>query len=387
MRNAILLALLCMRPWPCAGQSAGQNREQQVRELIESLPRYSTWRKMLEHGARGDGIRRPWMDEMREQGVKLGGGVFTSQGLDRHEGASGEPVAMIVSNLPAGSMLRNELELGRRGDGIRKPWMDEMRRHGIKQASAGVRIAWWKDTVRPRLSGLSYFAEYDRPDSRIESTAKLAAIRRDEVDTHLSEVMEHAALTYSVPPTLDEPCRELGISVFDNEWLPEIAAASDIGAATFPDIVREGSLDGVKAALNSGADVNEADDCGRTGLFDASARPEVRLSEILLERGPNPGIRDQDGWTPLLNAAWYDRTAEVALLLERGATVNGADNDGQTALMVAATKGNANVVKALLAAHADLDTKDRSGRTALSLAEANGHKAVVELLRGAGARQ
>ncbi len=44
---------------------------QQVEELMNSLPGKSTFRRMLEHGMRGDGTHYPWMDKMRAENLKL----------------------------------------------------------------------------------------------------------------------------------------------------------------------------------------------------------------------------------------------------------------------------------------------------------------------------
>ena len=75
MSIAAALVLLCACLWPQGQQSAQPTTnaasEQAVRRLMESLPPGSMWRDMLGHGARGGGIRQPWMDEMRSEGIKL----------------------------------------------------------------------------------------------------------------------------------------------------------------------------------------------------------------------------------------------------------------------------------------------------------------------------
>ena len=85
-KQARLLALILASLWIGAGWSRGQgaahqtqhldaSAEEHVRQLIASLPRDSMWRNMLEHDMRGDGIRQPWMNQMRKDGVKLA--IFT----------------------------------------------------------------------------------------------------------------------------------------------------------------------------------------------------------------------------------------------------------------------------------------------------------------------
>lgn len=44
---------------------------QHIRELMKKLPADSLLRQQLVSGARGDGVRHPWMDDMRQEGIKL----------------------------------------------------------------------------------------------------------------------------------------------------------------------------------------------------------------------------------------------------------------------------------------------------------------------------
>ena len=55
----------------------------------------------------------------------------------------------------------------------------------------------------------------------------------------------------------------------------------------------------------------------------------------------------------------------VDLLLARGAQVNVKDNNGVTALMLASRNGRVEVVQALLAKGAEINAKDKDGATAL----------------------
>src|SRR5687767_1755324 len=50
--------------------------------------------------------------------------------------------ANLIDTLPPGGPLREDLRLGRRGDGVKKPWMEEMTLLGMRQVSATVDFAW-----------------------------------------------------------------------------------------------------------------------------------------------------------------------------------------------------------------------------------------------------
>ena len=68
MRLATILFLVSviLRPQaaPPPGQTSSPKAEEEVKQLLSSIPQASEWRKMMENGLRGNGIRHPWMDKM-----------------------------------------------------------------------------------------------------------------------------------------------------------------------------------------------------------------------------------------------------------------------------------------------------------------------------------
>ncbi|KAI5790034.1 hypothetical protein FPQ18DRAFT_411062 [Pyronema domesticum] len=78
------------------------------------------------------------------------------------------------------------------------------------------------------------------------------------------------------------------------------------------------------------------------------------------------------GKTPLFCAAEYGEEAVVRLLIEKGAQVDLKDQDGKTALLCAAQDGEKDVVRVLLEEGAQIDLEDKYGETALDYACANG---------------
>ena len=75
------------------------------------------------------------------------------------------------------------------------------------------------------------------------------------------------------------------------------------------------------------------------------------------------------------------------LLIAKGADVNIKDNNGRTPLHVACLLGHKDAVELLIAKSADISVKDNKEQTALSLAKEQGHEEIVELLRKHGAKE
>jgi len=99
---------------------------------------------------------------------------------------------------------------------------------------------------------------------------------------------------------------------------------------------KDGKAQDVRAQIQQGADLNQAD--------------------------------AEKGNTALLFAAENGKTEAAEVLIEAKANVNLANKKGTTALMYAALAGNLELVQALLAASADTKAKDANGQTALVLA-------------------
>lgn len=90
-----------------------------------------------------------------------------------------------------------------------------------------------------------------------------------------------------------------------------------------------------------------------------------------------------DGFTAVILASFYGQTKVVDLLIAKGADVNVMDNDGETALMKAASRDKPDVVKALLKGKANINAKNKDGKTALSIAIDKGNESIISLIKAA----
>ena len=106
-------------------------------------------------------------------------------------------------------------------------------------------------------------------------------------------------------------------------------AGADLLAAA-----REGSEQGVRAALAAGADVNARDEDGVTALMHAAyAGNDPAVLKTLVASRAAVNLRDNNGRTALMRAADGGNVEALTILSAAGAFVNAGDGGGVTALM------------------------------------------------------
>ena len=91
--------------------------------------------------------------------------------------------------------------------------------------------------------------------------------------------------------------------------------------------------DGVRDALDAGADVEARSLLGRTPLmFAAGANRNPEVVQALLDAGADVEARNEYGWTPLMFAAEYNENPEVVqALLDAGADATAKNGEKETA--------------------------------------------------------
>ena len=159
------------------------------------------------------------------------------------------------------------------------------------------------------------------------------------------------------------------------------------GARALPlvDAARNADVDGVRALLQKGADVNTAEADGTTALHWASHRDDVVSADLLIRAGASVNAANDLGATPLWAASLNGSAAMVRRLLAAGANPNAALLLGETPVMVASRSGNPDVVEQLLAKGANVNARAARGQTALMWAVAQRHPDVVKVLLAHGA--
>ncbi|KAG1700348.1 hypothetical protein DVH05_012149 [Phytophthora capsici] len=182
--------------------------------------------------------------------------------------------------------------------------------------------------------------------------------------------------------------------------------------------VKSGDVAKLQKLLSSGINLDVKDEDERTPLHWACALGQLEVAEFLLEHAKAAvNVQDDAGWTPLMSAASAGHGEIVRLLLSKGADsnlpnengqiplhyhkgrqeiaellldytrdVNYADNTGSTPLMRALGGKPSPVIIALLLDHgAKVNTRDVGGNTPLHLAISEGYEDIARFLLENGA--
>lgn len=188
----------------------------------------------------------------------------------------------------------------------------------------------------------------------------------------------------------------------ENDNLDGIKKALDNGAnpngpeeSAYPPIHNasyNNNLEAVKLLLSKGVNINAQTISNQTPLAIASIRGHTGLAKFLLEHGADPNIADNEGYTPLhgaVNGADTDEEIEIVkLLLEKGANIDAQTKDsrsrrpnfnGATPLHYAVIHGDAKVTKLLLDKGANKDIKNKADKTAVDLAKTEDIKNLINL--------
>ncbi|HUQ86802.1 MAG TPA: ankyrin repeat domain-containing protein [Vicinamibacterales bacterium] len=157
--------------------------------------------------------------------------------------------------------------------------------------------------------------------------------------------------------------------------------AALVAATPLVDAVRNGDVEGVRASLKSGADVNQPEGDGATALHWAVHRDSLELVKLLLGAGALANVANDLGITPLHLAAANGNVATLRLLLDKRANPNAAAASGVTPLMEASRGGSVDAVRLLIAHGADVNAHELArGQTALMWAVSRQHPDIVKAL-------
>ena len=125
----------------------------------------------------------------------------------------------------------------------------------------------------------------------------------------------------------------------------------------------------VQAIINLGADVNAVNNRRQTALWLACCDGQVDVTTVLLNRGADPNIVDENKDSSL-HAAMYGHCniETVQQMIDHGANVNAANKDGTTPLILACSRAQEESVRILLKAKANPNITDGDGDASLHAA-------------------
>jgi ankyrin repeat protein len=146
------------------------------------------------------------------------------------------------------------------------------------------------------------------------------------------------------------------------------------------DASARGDVEVVQLLLDQGADVNQRNARHITALHAASTLGKLEVAKLLVESGADVNCREKEGWTPLLHASRLGLRDLAELLLDNGADVSAKTQDLHTPLHFASWYHHPEVVSLLLGRGADVHVRDIDGRTPSGLASRVGARDIVQLL-------
>ncbi|NXN66413.1 ANR55 protein, partial [Himantopus himantopus] len=146
-----------------------------------------------------------------------------------------------------------------------------------------------------------------------------------------------------------------------------------------------GWLEGCVSLLRNGAKQNIPDKNGRLPLHAATAEPDVRLLNVLLQQSNLSEINHQDneGMTSLHWAAFHNRPQHTQTLLHKGADLTLVDKDFKTALHWAVQSGNRILCSIILDHYQGpsiINYDDENGKTCMHIAAAAGYSDIISEL-------
>jgi hypothetical protein len=304
-------------------------------------------------------------------------------------------IRQIMASLPADNVLLQMLSTGQRGDGVRRPWMDQMHQLGVGSALVETRFEWDHRPINIRAYRTLFFKSYYPYNDQIVERERLAEFQA----SGLQKELENAAIGETSKETslgFEKHASDIHegagyVRFLSNECLPELRPTLepvDPHESPLTHAVDLGDQLAVTDLLAKGASKADLD----SAIFLAAAEDNLTILKKFIAAGADINTRaTADGETPLTVAIRSDISANVRALLDAGVDVNLKDALGTPPIVVAAryvldTREAVQLAAALLQRGADPKAPDSDGNTALSLAKAHGNVSLVRLLMAAEAR-
>lgn len=168
----------------------------------------------------------------------------------------------------------------------------------------------------------------------------------------------------------------------------EVQRLLDIGVNVNADLppaliyaVANNQIDTVKLLLSRGANVNVINQEGDGVLRVAVATGNIELVRLLLDKGADVNAKNPTGRTALTKATGKDRFEIAKLLVDHGADANTkTTDDSWTPLLFAASDGSVETAKLFLDHGANIEAKNNIGATPLMVASDSNTETVQLLL-------
>ena len=166
-----------------------------------------------------------------------------------------------------------------------------------------------------------------------------------------------------------------------------LIAPAFISESPVADAAKEGDIEAIRMLVSTGADVNEAQGDGMTGLHWAALTGSAEIAAVLIDAGADiSAVTRIGGHTPLHVASRAGYAPVVQALLTAGARSNEVTSTGVTPLHFAAAAGSADAVQLLLHHGAEPNAREPEwGQTPLMFAAAADRADAIPVLITGGA--
>jgi hypothetical protein len=273
--------------------------------------------------------------------------IFASQPQEQPDRATPDQhIKSLTASLPADSHWLTLLRRGVKGDGLHHPWMDDMRKAGVKLATFTVEFTWAQNGRERRdweVVSENYFHDYDQLDA-ITDPRQLSLIQASGLERQLKEA---ALARAKIANWIEYPAEEHGkgyrwVPLADNEWLPvdlpPFFGRSDPEATPLMQAAAFGDISRIKRLLGQGEDVNEVNSKGQTALIYAAGSGSPAAVNGLIKAGADVNANAEQGGSALVAAVSNNRPKNVAILLKAGADPNSRTADGKTVRSLATNR-------------------------------------------------
>lgn len=180
---------------------------------------------------------------------------------------------------------------------------------------------------------------------------------------------------------------KVAVPVFAMSLLLAAPARADFSEGyKFLEAVKKKEGDKVEAAIMKSGSIVLAKDVtsGEGALHIVAARRDLTWLNYLIAKGANVNQADDRGRTPLelaVNLGWREG---AQLLLDQKASPDISNDAGETPLIFAVHRKDLQLTKALLEAGANPDRSDNSGRSARDYAKADGSSQLISAIETLG---
>jgi hypothetical protein len=264
----------------------------------------------------------------------------------------------VRDSLPQYSWLRPWLSRGERKAAKDQPYMQRMRQAGVRRVFFELGSVWRSGKPQDiRILTRLYFDKYDGPRSQIAEPRSIEAIRTNGLEALLDNVAidwakerplltgrEHAIVRHPEGKQMSTTAE-----LFDDSRLPGMVIPWTPWSGRKGPPLSEAAITGDASEVARLLQTNKFSQQDLNVVLLEAVKNHYDNSDVidlLLKAGADINGRDpSSGWTALIIA--IDRPIQLLTLVERGADLNARDPQGSTALQLARRQGDREAVQIL----------------------------------------